>query len=130
MICPKCNIETQSDECVGCGVIISKYTSTMEKKAMEKENEKQDTVFTGKAAVPVCPACGMPTGGKLNCRSCGINIARFAAVRNSNPEADMQQIKSGVWTHICTSCGQLGTPVKKTKGSFGPELLLWLLFLS
>ncbi|MBI4916839.1 MAG: hypothetical protein HY825_13410 [Acidobacteria bacterium] len=30
---------------------------------------------------------------------------------------------------ICPNCGTVGVPKSHTKGSFGVELLLWLLFL-
>lgn len=32
-------------------------------------------------------------------------------------------------THICANCGSVCRPVKMTKGHFGMELILWLIFL-
>ena len=48
VICPKCGQEqTQTDECVKCGVIISKYTTIQKRKVREKEklNENIDSIM-------------------------------------------------------------------------------------
>lgn len=45
MICPKCNCETPSDECIGCGVIISRYLQKTNEKMSQGKTSPEDDIL-------------------------------------------------------------------------------------
>lgn len=117
MICPKCGAETATDECSGCGIIISRFN-----KAKEREAAAQ-------SAASKCPSCGTPTSGKLHCRACGVNMAGYVATQNKPSNHNISKAISSGKAQICSSCGHVGNPKKVVKGSILIELFLWLCFL-
>jgi hypothetical protein len=76
-----------------------------------------------------CPLCGVEIPiDSYYCKHCKQNLPKDASGKpafNIGPEL-REQLKGG---YYCTSCGTVANPKKYTKGSFGMEVLLWLLMI-
>lgn len=76
MICPKCGAETATDECIGCGVFISKFMKAQEKvsEPTEKTAEPDNTTQADNKIPKVnkCEACGGMVSANIEaCPHCG-----------------------------------------------------------
>lgn len=75
-----------------------------------------------------CPLCGVPISQDCRyCVHCKQNLPLLSSGRAIfNGEMARERLK-GNW--YCTQCGTVANPRSYTKGSFGIEVLLWLMMI-
>lgn len=81
------------------------------------------------AALAPCPLCGVAIpSDAYYCKHCGNNLPTDASGKPAFGAlgASAPAIKG---THYCTQCGSVAYPKNYTKGSFGIEILLYLLMI-